>query len=71
MQWQGPYPIVEKFGLIDYRMNIKGKMQLFHANMLRKYIQWDDDHTAASLIHEDGDRSSEDCLFLTPSPDAT
>ena len=39
MQWRGPYTIVEKVGVVDYRIQLKGKEKLFHANMLKHYIE--------------------------------
>ena len=38
MRWKGPYPIVEKVGLADYRVKIGDQHRLFHVNMLRKYV---------------------------------
>ena len=39
MQWKGPYEIKEKVTPHDYRICVKGKIKLFHANMLKKYIE--------------------------------
>ena len=36
--WKGPYPIVEKVALADYRIKIGERHRLFHINMLMKYI---------------------------------
>ena len=38
MQWKGPFEIVKKIGNMDYRLNIKGKLKTFHANMLKLYL---------------------------------
>jgi hypothetical protein len=38
MQWQGPHEIVGKVGLTDYRIEMKGKVKTYHANLLKKYI---------------------------------
>jgi hypothetical protein len=37
MQWQGPYPVKEKVGIMDYRVEVRGKLKLYHANLLKKY----------------------------------
>ena len=38
LRWKGPYPIMEKVGVADYRIKIGEQLRLFHINMLRKYI---------------------------------
>ena len=37
MSWQGPFEIVEKIGLSDYRINRRGKTKVFHINMLKEW----------------------------------
>ena len=37
MQWQGPYTVKERVGLMDYRLEVKKKLKLYHANLLKKY----------------------------------
>ncbi|KAK4313848.1 hypothetical protein Pmani_014834 [Petrolisthes manimaculis] len=39
LQWKGPYPVIQKKGVMDYGVEIDGHQKVFHANMLRKYIQ--------------------------------
>ncbi len=39
MQWKGPFEVVQKVGSVDYRVDIKGKLKVYHANMLKKYIE--------------------------------
>ena len=36
MQWKGPFTVVAKVGLSDYRIDILGKMTTFHANLLKQ-----------------------------------
>ena len=38
LRWKGPYPIVEKVCLAEYRIKIGDQHRLFHVNMLRKYV---------------------------------
>ena len=38
LRWKGPYPVMEKVGVADYRIKIGEQLRLFHINMLRKYI---------------------------------
>ncbi|XP_077987486.1 uncharacterized protein LOC144442090 [Glandiceps talaboti] len=37
MQWQGPYKVKEVVGEMDYRIYVKGKVKIYHANLLKKY----------------------------------
>lgn len=43
MQWKGPYDIVEKLGDMDYKVNVDGKLKTLHANLLKKYVERDDE----------------------------
>ncbi|KAL8589385.1 hypothetical protein ACOMHN_021537 [Nucella lapillus] len=36
--WQGPYKVLETVGDWDYRILIRGKSRLYHANLLKRYI---------------------------------
>ena len=38
LRWKGPYQVVEKIGVCDYRIKIGNHNRLFHINMLKKYI---------------------------------
>ena len=43
MQWKGPYKIMSRCGKgNDYRIEVNKKVKTFHANMLKKYIERDD-----------------------------
>ena len=37
MQWKGPCEVVEKVEPADYKVDMNGKMKIFHANLLKKY----------------------------------
>jgi len=39
MEWKGPFSIVGKVGENDYRIDIFGKIKIFHANMIKKYYE--------------------------------
>ena len=39
MEWRGPYPILERVGDVDYRIQVAGKTKLFHANLLKLYLE--------------------------------
>ena len=38
MQWRGPYTIEGRVGANDYRIKIGSKTEMYHVNMLKKYI---------------------------------
>ena len=39
MQLKGPYTIKEKVNRFDYKIDVEGKERIYHANLLRKYIE--------------------------------
>lgn len=50
--WQGPFPIIEKRGRLNYVVKYKGKPKLFHINLLKKY------HRRAKVNYADADCKS-------------
>ena len=38
MQWRGPFIVESRVGLNDYRVMVRGKSKVYHANMLKKYV---------------------------------
>ena len=48
LQWRGPYTVVERFGKCDYRVQVGKKLKTFHANLLKRYIEWDQVDTQVS-----------------------
>ena len=42
MQWRGPYKVEAVMGQNDYKINIKGKLKVYHANLLKKYVTRND-----------------------------
>ena len=39
MQWKGPYEVSAVVGTNDYKVKIKDKLKVYHANLLKKYIE--------------------------------
>ena len=39
MEWRGPYLVQTRVGEADYQIMVKGKKKLFHANLLKKYVE--------------------------------
>ena len=42
MQWKGPFEVSAVMGLNDYRVRVKGKERVYHANLLKKYFERED-----------------------------
>ena len=39
MQWKGPFEVSAVVGLDDYKVKVKGKEGVYHANLLKKYFE--------------------------------
>ena len=42
MQWKGPFEVSAVVGLNDYKVCVKGKERVYHANLLKKYFERED-----------------------------
>ena len=42
MQWKGPFEVSAVVGLNDYKVCVKGKERVHHANLLKKYFERED-----------------------------
>ena len=42
MQWKGPFEVSAVVGLNDYKVCVKGKERVYHANLLKKYFEQED-----------------------------
>ena len=42
MQWKGPFEVSAVVGLNDYKVRVKDKERVYHANRLRKYFDRED-----------------------------
>ncbi|XP_054762005.2 uncharacterized protein LOC129268475 [Lytechinus pictus] len=47
LQWKGPFEVVSKISVTDYRIDLNGKPKVFHINLLKKYH--DRNNTSPSL----------------------
>ena len=53
MQWKGPYEVSAVVGTNDYKVKIKDKLKVYHANLLKKYIEREEElEKAATAIAE-------------------
>jgi len=41
LQWKGPFEVIEKVREDDYKIQLTGRTKMFHANMLKKYFERD------------------------------
>ena len=39
MQWKGPFEVSSVVGLNDYKVKVKSKGKVYHANLLKKYFE--------------------------------
>ena len=39
MQCKGPFEVSSVIGLNDYKVKVKGKEKVYHANLLKKYFE--------------------------------
>ena len=69
MHWKGPYEVVKKVGLADYRIHIGDKDKIFHLNMLKKYLSRPEVFTGTAAILDPADDPSLEIepLLTTPS----
>ena len=50
MAWQGPFEIESRMGECDYKIRMKGKTKLIHANLLKKYLQRPQEVNTMSVV---------------------
>ena len=81
LQWKGPYTVIEKVGILDYKLQVGNKHKTFHANLLKKYVERPESRNdvlnIASVAVFDLEQNGEerydddpDELLTTPSKDA-
>ena len=59
MQWKGPYEIMSRCGKgNDYQIEVNKKVKTFHANMLKKYIERDDQDGAPQRNSDNNQKMS-------------
>lgn len=39
LQWKGPYEIIDVINKMDYKINVGGKTKIYHANLLKRYLE--------------------------------
>ena len=81
MGWKGPCEVVEKLSPLDNRIRLGGKVKTFHINMLKQYVERENDDQevqpnddsqvcAVSLVDLTAEEKKDECsdeLIETPS----
>ena len=75
LQWKGPYEVVEIVNRMDYRVDVDGVVGMYHANMLKQYVERKNvtlhcllSAEANVTVNEETDTEKfglDDCAFLT------
>ncbi|KAL9958151.1 hypothetical protein ACROYT_G035126 [Oculina patagonica] len=52
MQWKGPFEVSAVVGLNDYKVKVKGKERVYHANLLKKYFERDEPAEVSAVAIE-------------------
>jgi len=69
MQWKGPYEVSMVVGINDYKVRVKDKLKVYHANLLKVYIEQEEKlGEAAATVSSSGELSE---LELDPDDDDT
>ena len=53
MQWKGPFEVSAVVGLNDYKVKVKGKEGVYHANLLKKYFEREDSVPVGAVALEE------------------
>ena len=48
-QWNGPYVVKEVVKRMYYKVEVKGKTKIYHANLLEQYFERDENVTSAAV----------------------
>ena len=49
MSWKGPFEVTEKLSMLDYRINTDRKVKSFHINMLRRFLEREDEQQTSKV----------------------
>jgi len=72
MQWKGPYEVVERVGVTDYRIRIGKTEKMYHINMLKKYFESGDSSKGVSGASKNTEESSDlECVAAAVIEDET
>ena len=62
MQWKGPFEVSSVVGLNDYKVKVKGKEKVYHANLLKKYFEREETTVEGAVAVGAGATSTDDAV---------
>ena len=62
MKWKGPFEVSSVVGLNDYKVKVKGKEKVYHANLLKKYFEREETTVEGAVAVGAGATSIEDAV---------
>ena len=60
MRWKGPFTVKDKVGMNNYKVEINGKIKVFHINMLKQYFRREPITVSVAAITLDSDDEEEE-----------
>lgn len=70
LTWRGPYTVVKKMNPVDYKIMVEGKEKTYHINLLKQYLERNQDqnevYVAVVMQEEDHDDYLTDHIPLMP-----
>lgn len=69
LAWRGPYVVLEAVGQCDYKIKVGNRTKLFHANLLRRYVDREptEEATGMKVVVIDGEEEAKD-TYATDIP---
>ena len=75
MSWKGPFEVIEKSSMLDYRINTGRKVRSFHINMLKRFLEREDEQQTSkvkvcsvAVLDDSSESPYEDIENLVQSP---
>jgi len=65
LQWKGPFKVIERIRGNDYKIQLVGRTKTFHANMLNKYWNREQEDISAMVIESEIPDGNEMNLFTS------
>ena len=62
IQWKGPFEVSSVVGVNDYKLKVKGKENVYHANLLKKYFEREETTVEGAVAVGAGATSIDDAV---------
>ena len=69
MKWKGPFEVSSVVGLNDYKVKVKGKEKVYHANLLKKYFEREETTVEGAVAVGAGATSIDDAVDCAATVD--